>query len=66
MEYMDYENDMYLSSADDDRLTAKRTDTRRPRLTLRHLNKLRSVREAKRKEKIIHLDQIKDIYTPPE
>lgn len=59
---MDYENDAYMSSVDDSKIVAKKSDTRRPRLTLKHLNKLRAVRDAKRKEKIAYLDRIKDIY----
>ncbi len=37
-------------------------DTRRPRLTLRHLNKLRKVRELRRMEQAAHSDFVKDMY----
>ena len=53
----------YLSSADDNELDQmKRDTTRRPRLTLRHLNKLRAIRKFKRKEKIAHLSDVARMY----
>lgn len=42
-------------------------DTRRPRLTLRHLNKLRKIQELKKLEMMAHKDFVKTMYgTPPE
>jgi len=53
----------YMSSADDDELDVmKRDSTRRPRLTLRHLNKLRHLRKMKRQEQLAHLETISRMY----
>ena len=53
----------YLSSADDDELEGmKRDTTRRPRLTLRHLNKLRHLRKLKRKEQVTHHRDVARMY----
>lgn len=41
------------------------TDTRRPRLTLRHLNKLRKIQELKRLEMEAHGDFVKTMYGTP-
>lgn len=41
---------------------AELDDTRRPRLTLRHLNKLRKVRELRRLEKTAHEDFVRQMY----
>jgi len=61
---VDVENG-YLSSADDDELDQmKRDTTRRPRLTLRHLNKLRHLRKAKRQEQIGHMQDVARMYGP--
>ena len=53
----------YISPAEDDELEAvdKKT-TRRPRLTLRHLNKLRKVRKMKRKEQIVQSELVARMY----
>ena len=40
----------YYDPAGDNHRKIKKSDTRRPRLTLRHLNKLRKVRELKKLE----------------
>lgn len=46
---------------------AELDDTRRPRLTLRHLNKLRKIQELKKLEMMAHKDFVKTMYgTPPE
>ena len=43
------------------------SDTRRPRLTLRHLNKLRKIQELKKMEMMAHKDFVKQMYgAPPE
>jgi len=53
----------YIDSAEDDELEGmKRDTTRRPRLTLRHLNKLRALRKFKRKEQISHLTDVARMY----
>ena len=55
----------YLSSADDNELDdMKRDTTRRPRLTLRHLNKLRHLRKVKRQEQVGHLKDVARMYGP--
>jgi len=42
-------------------------DTRRPKLTLRHLNKLRKIQELKKLEGEAHAEFVKQMYgTPPE
>lgn len=41
-------------------------DTRRPRLTLRHLNKLRKIQELKKLEMMAHKDFVKTMYGMPE
>lgn len=46
----------------DDHSKAELTDTRRPRLTLRHLNKLRKVRELRRMEKSTHKTFVQKMY----
>ena len=40
-------------------------DTRRPRLTLRHLNKLRKIQELKRLEQEAHAGFVKTMYGTP-
>lgn len=40
-------------------------DTRRPRLTLRHLHKLRMVQELKKLEMMAHKDFVKTMYSEP-
>ena len=39
-------------------------DTRRPRLTLRHLNKLRKIKELKKLEMSAHKQFVQDMYGP--
>jgi len=53
-EYYDPELDEYSK--------AELGDTRRPRLTLRHLNKLRKVRELRKLEQATHKDFVKAMY----
>jgi len=52
----------YMTSATDSRPIAKKSDTRRPRLTLKHLNKLRQVKDFKRKERDEYLDNVQKMY----
>lgn len=49
----------------DDYSKADLEDTRRPRLTLRHLNKLRKVRELRKMEKATHKEFVKTMYGAP-
>ena len=52
---------------DDESNKTELNDTRRPRLTLRHLNKLRKIQELKNLENLAHKDFVKTMYgTPPE
>jgi len=52
---------------EDDKMNqAEMGDTRRPRLTLRHLNKLRKIQELKRLEMEAHADFVKTMYGTPE
>lgn len=41
-------------------------DTRRPRLTLLHLQKLRKVKDAEKYDKALHLEFLPDMYSEPE
>lgn len=52
----------YYDPADDKLGQAKMDDTRRPRLTLTHLQKLRKSRDAEKYEKAQHLDFLPDMY----
>lgn len=50
---------------EDDRANSRElTDTRRPRLTLRHLNKLRKIKELKKLEMAAHKQFVQDMYGP--
>lgn len=51
---------------EDDKMNqAEMTDTRRPKLTLRHINKLRKIQELKRLEMEAHADFVKTMYGTP-
>ena len=52
----------YYDPEEDKLNQARLSDTRRPRLTLRHLNKLRKVRELRKMEQAAHSDFVKDMY----
>ena len=52
----------YYDPADDELGQAKMTDTRRPRLTMVHLQKLRKSRDAEKYEKAQHLDFLPNMY----
>jgi len=52
----------YYDPADDELSKAKMDDTRRPRLTMIHLQKLRKSRDAEKYEKAQHLDFLPDMY----
>ena len=55
--YYNVEGDRYIIAAID--------DTRRPRFTLEHLNKLRKVREFRRYEQTNRKEILSKIYAPP-
>lgn len=43
----------------------KLNDTRRPRLTLMHLSKLRKARDTERYDRAQHIESLPDMYSPP-
>lgn len=55
----------HYEPADDKMNQTKLSDTRRPRLTLRHLNKLRKIQELKRLENDAHDEFVKQMYGTP-
>lgn len=55
----------YYDPAQDDHYKMQKSDTRRPRLTLRHLNKLRKVRELKKMEDGEQKKFIPTMYSAP-
>lgn len=55
-------NEVERNAKDDDYGTWEVDDTRRPRLTLKHLNKMRNMREMSRAEHIEQVAQYKDMY----
>ena len=52
----------YYDPADDELGKAKMDDTRRPRLTMLHLQKLRKSRDAEKYETAQHLNFLPDMY----
>lgn len=48
--------------ADDELGQAKMDDTRRPRLTMLHLSKLRKARDSEKYERAQHLEFLPDMY----
>ena len=52
----------FYDPADDELGKAKMDDTRRPRLTMMHLQKLRKSRDAEKYEKAQHLEFLPDMY----
>lgn len=55
----------FYDPADDELGQAKMDDTRRPRLTMLHLQKLRKSRDAEKYETAQHLDFLPDMYGQP-
>jgi len=49
---------------DDELDVQKLEDTRRPRLTLMHLSRLRKARDLERVERAHHLNELPDMYGP--
>ena len=52
----------FYNPEDDQLGKAKMDDTRRPRLTIMHIQKLRKSRDAEKYEKAQHLDFLPDMY----
>lgn len=57
-------NEHYDPEEDEGNKTEK-SDTRRPRLTLRHLNKLRKITELKKLESESHAEFVRTMYAEP-
>ena len=55
----------YNDPAENDLVKSKKTDTRRPRMTLEHLNKLRKMREIRKLEVEDRKQLFKRIYARP-
>lgn len=55
----------YYNPADDSSAIAHKSDTRRPRLTFSHLNKLRKMRELRKVETEEHLVLVRQMYSQP-
>jgi len=55
----------FYDPADDELGQAKMDDTRRPRLTMLHLQKLRKSRDAEKYETAQHLNFLPDMYGQP-
>ena len=59
------ENDNPIHSEDDDNSVAKLSDTRKTRLTLEQINKLRMLADTKLAEYHTKIANIKKQYSPP-
>ena len=55
----------FYNPQDDQLSKSSLDDTRRPRLTLLHLQKLRKSKDAQRYDKAQHLEFLPDMYAPP-
>jgi hypothetical protein len=55
----------FYNPMDDEAGMAELDDTRRPRLTLTHLQKLRKSRDAARYERLQHAQTLPEIYGQP-
>jgi hypothetical protein len=58
-------NELAQDATQDDYGTWELDDTRRPKLTLRHLNKMRKKREMSKMEHMDMVNSFKDIYARP-
>lgn len=54
----------FYNPANDKLGTANLDDTRRPRLTLMHVQRLRKARDAERVDRAQHLEFLPDMYAP--
>jgi hypothetical protein len=62
-----YEVDATYYTPEDDRYSQLQLDdTRRPRITLAHLNKLKKMRAARQLENLVRRDVLELIYGSPE
>lgn len=52
----------FYDPEDDDLNKAEISDVRRPRMTLRHIRKLRNLRDVEREDKKNHLEIIATVY----
>ena len=55
----------FYEPEDDELAKAEYSDTRRPRLTIRHLHKIRKMRDIEMADRKAHLLRIKQIYNTP-
>lgn len=65
MKLMEVKEDSLQSAKDNEYQQAKKEDTRRPRLTLEHLGKLRKMREIRKLENEERKELFKRIYARP-
>jgi len=56
----------FYSPEDDNTDIAHQSDTNRPKLTLRHLNSLRKMRDAKDVDEAEHLELVQNVYASPD
>jgi hypothetical protein len=62
-----FEIDATYYNPEDDKFTqARLSDTRRPKLTLAHLNKLKKMRAARELENLLRQDTLQLMYGAPE
>lgn len=55
----------FYDPADDEQAKIEMSDTRRPRLTLRHLHKLRKMRDLQAADKAEHAQFVQQMYGTP-
>lgn len=56
----------FYEPSEDEHFKRELSDTRRPKLTFKHLQRLRKYKDVKAAEKAEHLDFVKQMYkTPP-
>jgi len=60
------EDAAYYSPDQDNYNMQQLSDTRRPRITLRHLNQLKKMRSAKKLENLVRRDVLGLMYSAPE
>lgn len=64
MKCNDIINEGYYEISDDSLVMRHLDDTRRPKITLRHLHDLRLSNEFNKKENAVRMSQLPDIYHP--
>lgn len=65
VEYFNPDEQAYTTSATNDKSIADKTDTRRPRLTLKHISRMRTIRRVKQIEKQHHNELVRSMYGDP-